>query len=232
MGNRTHNFLEVHNVHKSYRRGNETVEALRGVSVAVQKAHLTAVTGPSGSGKTTLAHVLGGLTRPDSGEVIIEDEHISGYSDVRLSRYRNKTVGFVFQNFNLLPYYTAIENVMVPLMIAGESRSHRFDKALHFLGMMGLEHKAMAHANELSGGERQRVAIARALVNDPRIIIADEPTGSLDSSRSKEILRIFQSLAHTHGVSIIMVTHDLHIASQADSTISLLDGMIVPGTAL
>lgn len=221
--------LEARNIHKVYTRGQETVAALRNVSVQIQRATLTAITGPSGSGKTTLAHVLGGLTRPDEGEIMALGERISGYSDARLSRYRNKTVGFVFQNFNLLPYYTALENVTIPLILAGESKQRRNDKALHFLAMMGLDRRAMARANELSGGERQRVAIARALVNQPKVIIADEPTGSLDSVRAREILAIFKSLAHQHDVTVIMVTHDTGLAAAADAVITLRDGQIISG---
>ena len=221
--------LEARHIHKAYTRGQEVVTALSDASLRIERASLTAVTGPSGSGKTTLAHILGGLTRPDGGEIIVSGEHISGYSDARLSRYRNKTIGFVFQNFNLLPYYTALENVMIPLMLAGEPKHRRVDTAFHFLNMMGLAHKATARANELSGGERQRVAIARALVNKPKVIVADEPTGSLDSARAKEIMAIFQSLAHQHDVTVIMVTHDLQLAGAADAQIQLRDGRVIRG---
>ena len=221
--------LEARHIHKAYTRGQEVVTALSDASLRIERASLTAVTGPSGSGKTTLVHILGGLTRPDGGEIIVSGEHISGYSDARLSRYRNKTIGFVFQNFNLLPYYTALENVMIPLMLAGEPKRRRIDAAFHFLNMMGLAHKATARANELSGGERQRVAIARALVNKPKVIVADEPTGSLDSARAKEIMTIFQSLAHQHDVAVIMVTHDLQLAGVADTQIQLRDGRVVRG---
>lgn len=219
--------IDVHDVRKTYTRGAEAVTALNSVSLQVGRSELVAITGPSGSGKTTLVHVLGGLTKPDSGEVIIAGEHISRYSDARLSRYRNKTVGFVFQNFNLLPYYSALENVMVPLLIAGVTKSKRIDEGLRSLESIGLAHKASARANELSGGERQRVAIARALVTHPRIIIADEPTGSLDSMRAGEIMTIFQSLAHKHNVTIVMVTHDNQLAAKADTIITLRDGTIV-----
>ncbi len=218
--------IQAHDIHKTFRRGDEIVTALGGVSVNIYPATLTAITGPSGSGKTTFVHVLGGLTRPDDGDVIVAGEHISGYSDARLSRYRNKTVGFVFQNFNLLPYYNVLENVMVPLLIAGVSKGKRIDTSMRYLKQVGLEHKSTARANELSGGERQRVAIARALVMHPRIIIADEPTGSLDSVRADEIMTIFQTLAHQHDVTVVMVTHDQQLARRADHQIMLRDGRI------
>lgn len=218
--------IQAHDIHKTFRRGDEKVAALGGVSANIYPATLTAITGPSGSGKTTFVHVLGGLTRPDDGDVIVAGEHISGYSDARLSRYRNKTVGFVFQNFNLLPYYNVLENVMVPLLLAGVSKGKRIDTSMRYLKQVGLERKSTARANELSGGERQRVAIARALVMHPRIIIADEPTGSLDSVRADEIMTIFQTLAHQHDVTVVMVTHDQQLARRADHQIMLRDGRI------
>jgi putative ABC transport system ATP-binding protein len=218
--------LEARNISKAYQLGMEPVYALRDVSLSLYRGELIAIVGPSGSGKTTLAHVLGGLIRPDAGDVIVGDTPFSSYSDKVLSHYRNKTVGFVFQNFNLLPYYNALENVCVPLVLAKITPRERVRKAKKYLTLLGIENKAMARANELSGGERQRVAIARALIHDPRIIIADEPTGSLDSRRAKETLSILKTLAHHQGVTVVMVTHDLSIAAQADRIIHILDGRI------
>jgi putative ABC transport system ATP-binding protein len=224
--------LEARNISKAYQLGMEPVYALRDVSLSLHRGELTAIVGPSGSGKTTLAHVLGGLIRPDTGDVIVGDTPFSSYSDKALSHYRNKTVGFVFQNFNLLSYYNALENVSMPLILAKIKPRERVRKAKKYLTLLGIENKAMARANELSGGERQRVAIARALIHDPKIIIADEPTGSLDSRRAKETLSILKALAHHQGVTVVMVTHDLSIAAQADRIIHILDGRIQGGTTI
>lgn len=223
--------LEARNISKSYRLGAETVAAVRGVSLTLHAGEIVAVVGPSGSGKTTLAHVLGGLITPDSGEVIVGDASVSAYSDKKLSRYRNKTVGFVFQNFSLLSHYNVLENVALPLVPAKCPPSERRKRALECLRMMGIEAKAEARATDLSGGERQRVAIARALVANPKIIIADEPTGSLDSKRAQEIMTILTLLAHKKNVTVVMVTHDQTLASQADRVIAIRDGSLQKGGA-
>jgi putative ABC transport system ATP-binding protein len=218
--------LVARGITKSYKLGSERVEAVKDVSLSLYAGEFVAVVGPSGSGKTTLAHILGGLTKPDSGELRIGEDAFSSYSDKALSRYRNKKVGFVFQSFNLLPYYDVLENISLPLVLAKASPKQRAEKAKKYLALMGLEHKQHARATELSGGERQRIAIARALINEPRIIIADEPTGSLDSKRAQEIVAILKALAHKKGVSVVMVTHDMTFATQADRVIHILDGSI------
>jgi putative ABC transport system ATP-binding protein len=221
--------LSVENISKSYRLGDETVMALRGVSLSLHRGEIVAIIGPSGSGKTTLAHVLGGLIKPDTGDISIDGTPFSKYSDKALSKYRNEMVGFVFQNFNLLPHYSVLENVSLPLIVSKVAPIDRVRRAKKYLALLGVESKTRARANELSGGERQRVAIARALIQDPRIIIADEPTGSLDSKRAQEILDILRTLAHNHGVTVVMVTHDLSLAKQADRIIHILDGKITDG---
>lgn len=218
--------LVAKGITKSYKSGSERIDAVKDVSLQLHAGEFVAIIGPSGSGKTTLAHILGGLARPDGGELRVQSTAFSSYSDKELSRYRNKKVGFVFQNFNLLPYYTVLENISVPLVLTGVSPRLRAEKAKKYLALMGLEHKERAKATELSGGERQRIAIARALVNEPSIIIADEPTGSLDSKRAGEIVGILKTLAHKKDVAIIMVTHDMTFASQADRILKLADGRL------
>jgi len=223
--------LVAKNIRKSYESGDGRVEAVRNVSLSLYAGEFVAVVGPSGSGKTTLAHILGGLTKPDSGELLVDNTAFSTYSDRTLSQYRNKKVGFVFQNFNLLPYYNVVENVSVPLILAKMSSHSRIEKAKKYLKLVDLEHKQHARATELSGGERQRIAIARALVNEPLIIIADEPTGSLDSRRAQEIVMILKTLAHRKGVAVVMVTHDMSFAAQADRVLCISDGSIQTGLA-
>ena len=221
--------LVASDIAKSYKTGDERVEAVKNVSLSLQAGEFVAIVGPSGSGKTTLAHILGGLTRPDSGELRVHNMAFSKYTDKELSNYRNKKIGFVFQNFNLLPYYNVLENISVPLVLAKVSPRVRTEKAKKYLALMGLEHKQHARATELSGGERQRIAIARALVNEPAIIIADEPTGSLDSKRAQEIVSILKTLAHKNNVAVVMVTHDMTFAAQADRILRIFDGTLLTG---
>lgn len=218
--------ITVTDVSKKYRRGHEVITALGNVSLSIQKGELLAIVGPSGSGKTTLTHIIGGLITPDTGSVAIEGKPLKKRSDKALSHYRNAKVGFVFQSFSLIPYYTAAENVMIPLIIAGMPGRKRRALAERYLKMVGLERRANQRANELSGGERQRVSIARALVNNPQIIIADEPTGSLDSTRGNEIMAILETLSHTKGITVLMVTHDETLAKRADRVIAIKDGHI------
>lgn len=221
--------LVAKNIRKSYESGDGRVEAVSDVSLSLYSGEFVAIVGPSGSGKTTLAHILGGLTKPDSGELLVDNTAFSTYSDKTLSQYRNKKVGFVFQNFNLLPYYNVLENVSVPLILAKIPSRRRIEKAKKYIKLVDLGHKQHARATELSGGERQRIAIARALVNEPLIIIADEPTGSLDSRRAQEIVTILKNLAHKKGVAVVMVTHDLSFAAQADRVLRILDGSLQMG---
>lgn len=218
--------IAVDGVSKTYTYGHGKAVALDNIHLQFGKGELVAIVGPSGAGKTTLAHIIGGLITPDQGEVRINGKRLSRRSDRSLSKYRNSTVGFIFQNFNLLPQYTALENVMVPLIIAGVRRRKRTKLAKQYLKVVGLEKQMRHKATELSGGERQRVSIARALINQPQIIIADEPTGSLDSDRGLEIMRILLKLSHEHGLTVLMVTHDEQLARKADQIIRIHDGHV------
>lgn len=218
--------IRVENVAKKFHRGHETIVALDDVSLDVFKGELVAIVGPSGSGKTTLTHIIGGLSSPDGGSVSIAGETLKKQSDKALSRYRNRDVGFIFQSFSLISSYSALENVMIPLVVANIPSKKRREVSEKYLKLVGLEKRMHQRANELSGGERQRVAIARALVNQPKIIIADEPTGSLDSVRGNEIMTILETLSHKHGISVVMVTHDLALARRADRQIHIRDGRI------
>lgn len=218
--------LRVQNVSKKYGRGREATLALDNISLDVQEGELLAITGPSGSGKTTLTHIIGGLTSPDSGSVIFRDVELKSQNDAELSKYRNSVLGFVFQNFSLIPYFTALENVCIPLTARGVAVRARRDYAKELLRSVGLEKRLNKRADTLSGGERQRVAIARALATNPKIIIADEPTGSLDSKRGAEIMDMLESLTRTREVTIIMVTHDPVLAARADRIIHIRDGHV------
>lgn len=213
-------------VSKTYKVGRETLHAVRDASFDVMAGELVAIVGPSGSGKTTLTHMVGGLLKPNNGRITIDGTEVTRLSDRKLSAFRNKHIGFIFQNFSLLPGYSALENVCVPLIVAGLSPAERKRRAVHYLSLVGLEQHMRHKAEELSGGQRQRVAIARALAMQPSIVIADEPTGSLDSARGHEIMAMLQHLAHKQNMSVIMVTHDLQLASQADRRIHILDGHV------
>lgn len=219
--------IHINHVSKRYHRGRETITAIHDVSLTINKGELLAIVGPSGSGKTTLTHIIGGLIRPSDGTVEIYGRPLSKRSDKALSRYRNEEVGFIFQNFSLLPYYSALENVTIPLVVAKVRSKKRKELARQYLQMVGLEKRMNQRADELSGGERQRVSIARALVNSPSIIIADEPTGSLDSVRGDEIITILQNLSHKKGITVLIVTHDEALAARADRIIHIRDGKIV-----
>lgn len=218
--------IQLRAVSKSYKVGRETLHAVRDASFDVAVGELVAIVGPSGSGKTTLTHMVGGLLKPDSGRITIGGTEVTGLSDRKLSTFRNKHIGFIFQNFSLLPGYSALENVCVPLIVAGLSPGERKRRALHYLSIVGLEQQTRQKAEELSGGQRQRVAIARALAMHPSIVIADEPTGSLDSARGHEIMNMLQHLAHKQDMTVVMVTHDVQLAAQADRHIRILDGNV------
>lgn len=217
--------LQAESVSRTYKQGSEKVAAVRGVSLRLFSGELVAIVGPSGSGKTSLAHLLGGLASPDEGVIRFNGEPLKR-SDKGLSEFRNQAVGFVFQHFDLLPSYSALENVALPLVIAGVKPAKRREKAFQYLKIVGLETKAKRRVTQLSGGERQRVAIARALVNHPQILIADEPTGNLDSRRAKEIMTVLEALSHKRGLAVVMVTHDESLAARADRVIHILDGKI------
>ncbi len=219
--------VSLRDVWKIYRVEDVEYPALRGVDMDVYGGEFLAVVGPSGSGKSTLLHIIGGLDTPTKGRVIVEGSDISGFSGEKLADYRNRMVGFIFQFYNLLPYLRAVENVELPMAIANISPNKRRERALELLGLVGLGDKAFKRPTELSGGEQQRVAIARSLINDPRLILADEPTGNIDSSSAGVIMEIFRRLVDEKGVSIVMVTHNLELIRFCDRLIKLRDGKIV-----
>lgn len=227
MGIQDKILIQVDGVSKRYSRGQEVITALSELSLNIQKGELLAIVGPSGSGKTTLSHIIGGLITPDSGTVTVAGHRLKMGSDKAISKYRNTQVGFIFQSFSLIPSYTAAENVMIPLIVANVTPRKRRQLANQYLALVGLENRADQRADKLSGGERQRVSIARALVNKPQIIIADEPTGNLDSARGNEIMKILEALSHQQGISVLMVTHDAALAKRADRIVHIRDGVIV-----
>lgn len=205
--------------------GSEIVRALRSVSLSINKNEYVALMGPSGSGKSTLMNMLGCLDTPSSGEYWLNGKDVSRMNDSQLAGIRNKEIGFVFQTFNLLPRYTALENVALPLIYAGWSKTKREERAKDVLGQVGLMDRMNHRPNELSGGQKQRVAIARALVNNPSIILADEPTGNLDSKTSHEIMALFAEI-HRNGNTVILVTHEEDIARHARRIIRIKDGIV------
>ena len=212
-------------IKREYDMGGEIVRALRGVDVAIGRNEYVAIMGPSGSGKSTLMNIVGCLDTPTAGEYWLNGTLVSRMTDDELARVRNKEIGFVFQTFNLLPRATALHNVELPLVYAGISADERKRRAKHALEQVQLEHRMDHKPNELSGGQRQRVAIARALVNNPSILLADEPTGNLDSQTSEEIMKVFEELAN-HGQTVIMVTHEPDIAAHARRVVVLRDGLV------
>ena len=217
--------ISLDKIVKNYYIGSIVVEALRSVDIDIKTNEYVAIMGPSGSGKSTLMNLVGALDTPTSGEYILNGTDVSQMDDNRLAEIRNQEIGFIFQTFNLLPRYTALENVMLPLVYAGVSKSERAKRASTTLAEVGLADRMDHKPNELSGGQRQRVAVARALVNDPSIILADEPTGNLDSKTSVDIMKLFGQIHH-RGNTIILVTHEESIARYAHRIIRLLDGEI------
>jgi putative ABC transport system ATP-binding protein len=209
---------------KSYELGGQTVHALDGISLQIDEGEMVAIRGPSGSGKSTLMNILGCLDRPDSGQYVLAGEDVSTLGDDELAEVRNRRIGFVFQSFNLLPRMTALENVELPIQYAGGHEARH--RALHALDIVGLSERTHHEPSQLSGGQRQRVAIARALVNDPAIILADEPTGALDTRTGEEVLGILTEL-NQQGRTVIIVTHDLKVAKHCAREIYLMDGNIV-----
>ena len=217
--------IETRDLWKTYQMGSEEIHALRGVSIEIEKGEYVAIMGPSGSGKSTLMNLIGCLDTPSTGRYWINSKLVSEMNDDELARIRNQEVGFVFQTFNLLARATALHNVELPLIYAGVSSTERHEKARQSLASVDLADRMMHRPNELSGGQRQRVAIARALVNHPSILLADEPTGALDTTTSHEIMNLFERL-HAEGNTIIVVTHEPDIAARAHRVISIRDGRI------
>ena len=217
--------IVVKDLTRMYQMGTEVVNALRSITMDIKKNEYVALMGPSGSGKSTLMNILGCLDTPSSGEYYLNDQLVSDMSDGELAAIRNKEIGFVFQTFNLLPRLSSLENVALPLVYAGMRRSRRIEVAEHAMEQVGLADRMSHKPNELSGGQRQRVAIARALVNEPSIILADEPTGNLDTKTSLEIMDIFGKI-HAMGNTIILVTHEPDISTYAHRVVKLRDGFI------
>jgi putative ABC transport system ATP-binding protein len=218
--------IDLKDVKKVYDMGAEQVRALNGVDLEIERGEYVAIMGPSGSGKSTLMNLLGCLDTPSSGSYVLNGTAVEGLSDHELAAIRNKEIGFVFQTFNLLARTDALQNVELPLVYSGMPRRERRERAAKALERVGLSDRASHQPNELSGGQRQRVAIARALVNEPSILLADEPTGNLDSGTSEEIMRLFAAL-HDQGNTVILVTHEQEIAAHAERKILLRDGKVV-----
>lgn len=221
--------IETADISKRYVMGSEVIQALKSVTISVTKGEYVAFMGPSGSGKSTLMNIIGCLDTPTNGKYVLNNKDVSDMTESELAEIRNKEIGFVFQTFNLLPRMSSLDNVALPLIYAGLSKSARTEKAMMALKSVGLEQRAGHRPNELSGGQRQRVAIARALVNDPSILLADEPTGNLDTKTSYEIMDLFDQL-YSKGNTIVMVTHEEDIAHYAHRIIRLRDGLVESDT--
>lgn len=227
----TEKCVEVHNVHKSFRRGSEVVDVLNGLNLEVKEGEFVGLMGPSGSGKTTLLNLIAGLDQPTEGDVFVRGERISGMSEGQLAKWRTRTIGFVFQFYNLLPVLTAYRNVELPLLLLPLSTSERKKQVLAALDIVGLSDRLYHRPGQLSGGQQQRVGIARAIVTDPAIIVADEPTGALDSKSADEILDLLGELRKSLNKTIIIVTHDPRAAARADREVHLDKGVLVSSKA-
>ncbi|WP_224985004.1 ABC transporter ATP-binding protein [Geomonas agri] len=219
--------LEVKNLFKSYGTGEAKVDVLKGIDLTVAAGDTIALVGPSGAGKSTLLHVMGTIDRPTSGEVLFDGEKIFNLADQPLAAFRNRCIGFVFQFHHLLPEFSALENVMMPLLIGGEKRSRCEGRALKLLKDVGLSHRVTHRPGELSGGEQQRVAIARALVREPKLLLADEPTGNLDMKTSEEVHALLYEIQRNTGISLVIVTHNEQLAAGMARTVRMVDGKVV-----
>lgn len=219
--------IEIRNITKSF----GSLQVLKGISLHINKGEVVSIVGPSGAGKTTLLQIMGTLDKPDQGEIVIDGIDVSRMSTKKLSDFRNTHIGFIFQFHQLLPEFTAIENIMIPAFIAGKSHREAKKKAEELLSFMGLTDRASHKPNELSGGEKQRVAVARALVNNPAVVLADEPSGSLDTKNKEELHQLFFDLRDKFGQTFVIVTHDEELARITDRTIHLKDGIIIDAAA-
>jgi putative ABC transport system ATP-binding protein len=217
--------IELVDVAKTYRSGSLEVEALRGINLRIEQGEFVAIVGPSGSGKSTLMHIIGCLDVPTAGQLVLAGEDVADFDEDRLADVRNRYIGFVFQQFNLLPYMTAVRNVELPLVYSGIDVGERRELAMQALDLVGLSNRAGHRPGELSGGQQQRVAIARALVTEPMLLLADEPTGNLDSSSTGDILELLSEL-HSAGRTIVLITHEHDIASRAERIVEILDGQL------
>lgn len=217
--------IELQDICKSYIQGTMVTPVLKNINFTMKEGEYTAIMGPSGSGKSTLMNLIGCLDQPTSGRYLLDGEDVSAYTDNQMSDIRLQKIGFVFQTFQLLPYMSAADNVALPLSYAGVSRRERKERAIEMLGKVGLSDRVGYLPNQLSGGQKQRVAIARAMINHPRILLADEPTGALDSTSGKQIMGLFREL-NEDGVTILMITHDAEIASNADRIVEIRDGLL------
>lgn len=218
--------IKISNLKKAYKTKSQKLEVLKGINLEVHKGELVSIMGPSGSGKSTLLNVLGILDKYDTGNYFLDGREIKNLSQTKAARYRNELLGFVFQSFNLLPFKNAMENVALPLYYKGINRSERNQKAKEYLEKVGLGDRWDHLPAELSGGQMQRVAIARALISEPKVILADEPTGALDTATSDDIVKLFKTI-NKQGISIIIVTHDQEVAERCDRIIHLRDGLVV-----
>jgi lipoprotein-releasing system ATP-binding protein len=215
--------IKAQNIHKSY----GALNVLKGVSIEIQRKEVVSIVGPSGAGKSTLLHIIGTLDKPDSGLVKVNDTDIHLLKDKQLSAFRNKHIGFVFQFHHLLPEFTALENICIPAFIAKTSKDEAEKKALELLSFLGLEQRKNHKPSELSGGEQQRIAVARALINNPDVVLADEPSGNLDSAAAKELHQLFFTLREKFGQTFVIVTHNNELAGMTDRVLTMRDGLIV-----